>query len=474
MKRARHGPEVADEPQLPARTPPRRAPAVSAAAVPTATAATATARAAKAKAKGKAKAATPAAGASGRPAIERFTKFALPVMSAEDVAPLTVPFAEIQTRLRPTLQVHGVAVVTDVANPETVKSLERLFALDLAELLDAGAAAVAGADFAAAAAAACEDPRHFPLASLPLLGPMERCANRGLPQGQFAWSARLLDEVKQVYALLHGTDDLVSSCDNAFFAPVAHRLEKQNRAFPHVDQNCHDERWVDAAGRGIGEWESYQGILYVWPSTGEHASTTVVWPGSHQAEWDTMMADPKVERAGKRGNHFVTIESLSNVQELNRLAAGWQQKARRLPVPAGALVLWDSKLMHQGWRGGPRLAQPVCWEPASRRPAGTRERKLRIVALGLPSTHWASLGMPHSVLGKGPEHTAVTPAEKTKAGLCLPLRPSLRPLPLAPNALDKAPDLLDRLRAFKWDEPLPDDLRETLEASICDDYKKHL
>merc|ERR1712176_1741267 len=45
--------------------------------------------------------------------------------------------------------------------------------------------------------------------------------------------------------------------------------------------------------------------------------------------------------------------------------------------------------------GGPRLAQPVCWEPVDRRSQAALERKLRLAALGLPSTHWASLGIPH-------------------------------------------------------------------------------
>ena len=31
------------------------------------------------------------------------------------------------------------------------------------------------------------------------------------------------------------------------------------------------------------------------------------------------------------------------------------------------LLLWDSRTVHQGWRGGPRLAMPICWEPRHRR-----------------------------------------------------------------------------------------------------------
>jgi len=46
---------------------------------------------------------------------------------------------------------------------------------------------------------------------------------------------------------------------------------------------------------------------------------------------------------------------------------------------------------------GPRLAMPVCWEPRERRTLEVFHRKLRLAALGLPSTHWASLGRQHNL-----------------------------------------------------------------------------
>lgn len=74
---------------------------------------------------------------------------------------------------------------------------------------------------------------------------------------------------------------------------------------------------------------------------------------------------------------------------------GWLKNARRVTAPAGSLVVWSSKVTHQGWAGGPRLAQTICWEPRFRRSEETRRRKMLLAALGLPSTHWASLGQPH-------------------------------------------------------------------------------
>eukprot|EP00759_Apiculatamorpha_spiralis_P021091 PhF_6_TR26158/c0_g1_i6/m.37101 len=65
--------------------------------------------------------------------------------------------------------------------------------------------------------------------------------------------------------------------------------------------------------------------------------------------------------------------------------------ARRIPVPAGGMIMWSSRTIHQGWPNGPRLAVPVCYEPSSRRTGEVLERKRQTVRLGLPSSHWASL-----------------------------------------------------------------------------------
>merc|ERR1712110_858385 len=79
------------------------------------------------------------------------------------------------------------------------------------------------------------------------------------------------------------------------------------------------------------------------------------------------------------------------------LIRGWADGARRIPVPAGGLLIFTSRTTHQGFSSGPRLAQPLCWEPRNRRDEVMRERKLRLAALGLPSTHWASLALPHEL-----------------------------------------------------------------------------
>merc|ERR1719215_376806 len=135
----------------------------------------------------------------------------------------------------------------------------------------------------------------------------------------------------------------------------------------------------------------------------------------------------------------------------DRLIQGWEEKGRRMPVPAGALLLWTSRTTHQGWSGGPRLAQPVCWEPRCRRDEQMRERKMRLAALGLPSTHWASLGLPHELsdLKRPTDQEAVEDPEYHK--IRFPLRGSVRSQALVAGAeLEK---LWQSLVTPPWFEP---------------------
>ncbi len=86
------------------------------------------------------------------------------------------------------------------------------------------------------------------------------------------------------------------------------------------------------------------------------------------------------------------------------------REARRLPLPAGSLLLWSSRTVHQGFGIGKRLAIPVCWEPRSRRSTHTLQRKICLTARGIPSTHWASLGNGHNIKLKDLQRPSSDPA----------------------------------------------------------------
>lgn len=121
---------------------------------------------------------------------------------------------------------------------------------------------------------------------------------------------------------------------------------------------------------------------------------------------------------------------MSDVSTAGALWASFVASGRRVPVPAGGLLVWSSRTMHQGHGGGSRLAMPVCWEPAWRRGEDVRARKARLVLAGLASSHWASLGLQHGAARSRSEALPAVPAPpgSTWVEAQLPLLP-LAPLP---------------------------------------------
>jgi len=387
-------------------------------------------------------------------------------MEPAEAAALTVDFACLgaEDGLLRTLEEMGAAIVTGVLSAEEAAAFERLLAEDLAELVDGAAAERAGGPVLEAWLSAKErGVLGWPAASLMMLGGMGGAflQRHGLPHGRFAWAARLHPKVRAVYEHIYGSSDLVVSCDNPFAASDEQEESEENGCWPHVDQNLHDPRYP------MAEWKVYQGLLYARSSEARRASTTALWPGSHREAYRDCMEDPDVQRYGAAGNHLTRIGFMQPGGARDRLIQGWAEAARRVPVPAGALLLWNSRTFHQSWIGGPRVAQPLCWEPRARRDAAAHERKLRLAALGLPSTHWASLGLPHTLSENEPP--VGCPPGMTRFGPILPLRPCIRYASLADGASPK--ELWQRLGGMSWLQPLPAELRGFLEASLSEEVK---
>jgi len=279
-------------------------------------------------------------------------KLRAPLLSPDAVAQLTVQMADVETSLPAVLEQHGCAIVSGVASDEECAHLEGLFAQDLMDLVDFPAAQKAGGNVQQTAENLTKTVRAWPLGSMEILGKKNRCQLRGLPHGRFAWQCRLHQNVRRCYEVVHGTRELVSSCDNPFFAPPAQAEQHDNRYWPHVDHNLHDRRFFDEDGHAVGDWDVFQGLLYVWSSESTHASTTVVLPGSHRDTYVAMMRDPSMTKQGQKGKHFCSLDYLSQADIARSLHEEWVVGARRVPVPKGGLFLWSSKTLHQGWTGG--------------------------------------------------------------------------------------------------------------------------
>mmetsp|Transcript_25908 Transcript_25908/g.63951 ORF Transcript_25908/g.63951 Transcript_25908/m.63951 type:complete len:249 (+) Transcript_25908:305-1051(+) len=195
----------------------------------------------------------------------------------------------------------------------------------------------------------------------------------GLPHGQLGWGVRKSERVRRVYEALYDEKDLVVGMDNIFFnneaPPQADDKNRTTTMWPHADLNNK---------LPSGQWRVYQSVVYIW-SCDLNSSCTVVWPGSHLTVFPELMKVP-------HGNgHFCRCPESWNPQ--------FVQHARRIPVPAGGMLVWDSRTIHQGWPLGRRLAVPVCFEPCERRGAEALVRKEQCVVDGIATTHWASLGV---------------------------------------------------------------------------------
>jgi hypothetical protein len=310
------------------------------------------------------------------------------MMSAAEALKLTLPF-DIVTKdpsaLHAVMEKFGCALVSDVVSKEECAALERLWEEDLTSIIshdDSNPAAVA--------ALTKNVVHNWNLNTMPL--GRSSALNYGLPHGKLAWTVRLHKNVKSVYsALYNGESDLCVGTDAVFFENrplMKPEAEIKESLWPHVDHNVH-----------LGseaEWDEYQSVLYVWP-TDESTSTTVVWPESHSSSNKT--CPPHINNG-----HFVPL-----APELHDEFAAHSRRAR---VPAGAMFIWNSRTVHQGWSHGPRLAVPVCFEPKGRRTDEALQRKITFAMQGRPTTHWASLGILHSVFGS---HTAAA----TEPGITL-------------------------------------------------------
>jgi hypothetical protein len=291
----------------------------------------------------------------------------------------TVSFAALahddgERALRRILDTLGFAIVSDVLAADELEFVERQFADDLRSIID-----VERSTAPEKVRPLLEDPVHnWPLSHVSI--GTKFASDYGLPHGRAAWYCRSHPQVKRVFEPLFGTPNLCVGMDNVFFnnepSVPGTNAASQFNLWPHADQNVLLEPQ--------GQMECFQGVVYVWPAN-DDTSATVVWPRSHRLVY------PELMTRTFRG-HFCSMGKEDY--------ADFAANARRIPVPAGAMLLWNSKTVHQGIKGGARLAYPLCFEPTARRPRHALKSKVKCVQQGCPTSHWASLGRAHAMGGK--------------------------------------------------------------------------
>jgi len=114
--------------------------------------------------------------------------------------------------------------------------------------------------------------------------------------------------------------------------------ETENSFWPHADQSVYTPE--------SGSWDVYQGIVYVWssePSSCPDSSTTVLLPKSHRDLYNELMAATD----SRTRSHYCEIAHLTDQNTAAHLEELFRQGCKRMPMPEGSLLLWNSKTLHQ-------------------------------------------------------------------------------------------------------------------------------
>lgn len=182
---------------------------------------------------------------------------------------------------------------------------------------------------------------------------------------KMAWFIRTRSKVQNIFKEVWNTDELVVSFDGACY--MKSDVKNNNKLWTHVDQGAENS-----------ELQCYQGFVSLTDNT---QKTLRVYEGSH------LLHKSYFEEKGlkKTGNwNLIDKDYLDKIED----------KKRVLNVPAGSLVLWDSRCFHQNQigddNGEERLVQYVCYLPKSH-PKNTdsmKKKRLKYLEEQRTTSHW--------------------------------------------------------------------------------------
>ena len=179
-----------------------------------------------------------------------------------------------------------------------------------------------------------------------------------------AWYLRTRPKVQAMFKYLWNTNSLISSFDGCCY--IDKNCKKKDKCWTHTDQSSKYEG------------NCYQGFVSL---TDNKERTLVVYEGSHLYHKD-YFKEKNID-TNKNWN-LIDIETLKKMES----------KKRILEVPAGSLVLWDSRCFHQNQYGKEgseeRLVQYVCYFPSkhksnSKKMIEKREKYFRELRT---TSHW--------------------------------------------------------------------------------------
>lgn len=193
-----------------------------------------------------------------------------------------------------------------------------------------------------------------------------------------AWFIRTRPALQNVFKTLWDTDDLIVSFDGGCYIPA--NCRREDNCWTHTDQA------PSVKGR-----QCYQGFVALTSNT---ERTFVCYEGTHKIH-----------------ERYFQEKNITHSKNWHLIPAGELRAAsaakRVNHVPAGALVLWDSRTFHQNRYGDPnsgeeRLVQYVCYLPRNH-PKHTKkiaEKRQKYFAERRTTSHWPA---PVHVNGKQPQ-----------------------------------------------------------------------
>jgi hypothetical protein len=194
---------------------------------------------------------------------------------------------------------------------------------------------------------------------------------------EFAWSIRTNPKVQAIFKYLWNCEKLISSFDGSCY--ISKDTKKVDKLWTHTDQAPNR--------KGL---ECYQGLVAL---TSNKERTLVVYENSH------LMHHLHFKSKG--------INSSKNWQIIDKDTIDSMKPLKRvLDIPAGALVLWDSRTFHQNQYGKPnseeRLVQYVCYLPDSHKinTQSMKTKRLKYFYDRRTTSHWPT---PISVNGLQPQ-----------------------------------------------------------------------
>ena len=178
-----------------------------------------------------------------------------------------------------------------------------------------------------------------------------------------AWFIRTRPAVQAIFQQLWSCENLIVSLDGSCY--ISKENKKRDNIWTHTDQA--------PATKGLA---CYQGFVSL---TENKERTLVVYDKSHLLH----------------ENYFKNNTSKKNWNKIDhKILHDLSETRLALPVPAGALVLWDSRTFHQNQYGTPtseeRIVQYICYLPREHKKntAAMQRKRRKYFQERRTTSHW--------------------------------------------------------------------------------------